>query len=449
MSTISAVTAAEDAERRVLDLVLRDGHRLVVVVSPPGAGKTRLIESLVAVAVRELALRVAVATPRTEQMYDLVRRLLANVDAMPITVLHSARRPLPADLAGDPRLVTTTQATMIPRRPGVVVSTVDKLGYAANDLQGAYDVLVCDEAYQMPFARYLPLTLTAEQVVLVGDPGQLPPLVRADTAWFEATPYRVHWPAPKELLARVDAVPTVRLPVTWRLPQDTVELIQPSFYPELPFRSAVTVQERRLAFGAAGLGEAIDRALDRLSAGRTVVALMMPERRFGPDEVDNELAALTAHIVRRLMERGAEWSGQRRLLNDDIGVVDAHVASGAAVRGHLRRSGIPTGADGVMVDTPEIWQGLQRPLMVVKHPMSGASRLSAFPLEPGRWCVALSRHQLGCIIVTRDGVGETLERHQHDSAERPTGADNTQWAGWRAHRDLWSALQETLRIERL
>jgi hypothetical protein len=329
-----------------------------------------------------------------------------------------------------------------------VVATVDKFGIRAQTLQGRFDLLICDEAYQVPFVRFLPLTLIARQVLLVGDPGQLPPLVRADTSRFEATSYRVHWPAPKELLARFPDVPTVQLPVTWRLPQDTVDLIQPAFYPDLPFESAVLGVERRLAFGAAGLGDPLDRVLDQVAGGNSIAALVAPERRFGPDEVDEELSEVSAMVVRRLLDRGARWTGRRVLERGDIGVIDPHVASGAAVRRYLRRFGIPTAADGVVVDTPEIWQGLQRPIMVVKHPLSGATRLTEFPLEPGRWCVSLSRHQIACLIVTREGVGGTLDRHQHDSASRPTGGENPQWAGWLAHRELWTAIERSGRVVR-
>jgi AAA domain-containing protein len=449
MSAVWRAESSPEAEGRVLDLVLRDGHPLVVVVSPPGAGKTRLIESLVATAVHGVSLRVAVATPRTEQMYDVLRRLLGNFDPMEVIALYSKRRPLPDDLEAHLRLRRFTDAALLPAGPGVTVGTVDKFAIRAQLLQGRFDVLICDEAYQVPFVRFFPLTFVARQVVLVGDPGQLPPLVRADTTRFEATPVKVHWPAPKEFLARFPAAPTVQLPVTWRLPQDTVDLIQPAFYPDLAFDSAVRSGERRLVFGAAGLRDGIDRVLDQLASGSSVGALVLPERRFGPDEVDDQLSEVMALVARRTLDRGGRWVGRRVLERADIGVADPHVASGAVVRRYLRRAGIPTTIEGVVVETPEIWQGLQRPIMVVKHPLSGATRLTGFPLEPGRWCVSLSRHQIGCVIVTRDGISDTLDRHQHDSASRPTGADDPQWAGWLAHRELWTALERTGRLVRL
>ncbi len=101
------------------------------------------------------------------------------------------------------------------------------------------------------------------------------------------------------------------------------------------------------------------------------------------------------------------------------------------------------------MDTPEIWQGLQRPVMVVKHPLSGKGRLERFGLEPGRWCVMLSRHQLGCVIVGRDGIGDALEQHRHGIGDRPLRADNSEWTARQAHARLWSELERMGRLIRV
>jgi hypothetical protein len=152
------------------------------------------------------------------------------------------------------------------------------------------------------------------------------------------------------------------------------------------------------------------------------------------NDVDDEVADTCACVVQRLLDRGPLWEGQRALTATDIGCADPHVRSGAVIRRELLRLGIA----GVMVDTPEIWQGLERSIMVVKHPLSGGSRLAGFPLAPGRrLCVMLSRHQVGCVVVTRDGIADALEAHQRDSESRPAGAENPQWSGWLAHRELW------------
>lgn len=87
--------------------------------------------------------------------------------------------------------------------------------------------------------------------------------------------------------------------------------------------------------------------------------------------------------------------------------------------------------------------------MVVKHTLSGQRTIGEFALEPGRWCVMLSRHQLGCVIVGRDGVRETLDAHRHDCGARAIGAENDAWYGWQAHRSLWESLEQQGRLVRV
>ena len=77
-----------------------------------------------------------------------------------------------------------------------------------------------------------------------------------------------------------------------------------------------------------------------------------------------QLAETMADVVRRIIDRGMTMGAGLRLTGDNIGCVDAHVASGTNVTKALRAR---TLGSEIMVGTPEIWQGLQRPVMVVKH----------------------------------------------------------------------------------
>jgi hypothetical protein len=453
MNTHTTIAEADRAIReRVLDLVLREGCRAVVVESPPGAGKTGLVESVAAAAVRLGRLRVAIVAPRAAQTYDLVRRLLRDYQLMPVQQLVSKDRILPSDLLTEShanrhyRIVTAASGLIY--GPGVMVSTASKLFSATRDFSGTeFDLLICDEAYQLRYKDFAPLLGIARQVLLVGDPGQLPPLNRASTARFEGAPHHVHWPVPVELLRRLPDLPKLQLPATYRLPQDTVDLVQPAFYREMRFESMAGREDRRVSYAASGMHTAIDRALNLLADGASVVGLILPARDLPGNHVDDGVAAAAADTVHRLLERGATWVGTGQIRPCDVGCVDAHVASGAATRRQLRSRGLPP--DEVMVDTPEIWQGLQRPIMIVKHPLSAEARLDEFSLEPGRMCVALSRHLLGCVVVARDGVGEVLNRHNHDCADVPLGAHDAEWAGWNAHHSIWTRLERLGRLVRV
>lgn len=430
---------------RVLELSLREGEPLVTVPSPPGAGKTSLVES-VAVAAAHNGLRVLVAAPRAEQTYDFIRRVLADYQPLPIEALLARDRKLPDDLVAagvrDPR-----RSVDLTGGPGVIVATVDKLVDAAPDIGArAFDLLLVDEAWQVTYGNLLPLLTLAGQAVLVGDAGQLPPLVRSETHRFEAREHHVHWPAPEEVMRRHPDAPVIPLPATRRLPQDTVDFVQPAFYPGLPFVSAVRPAERRLRAAAAGLGTGIDRAIDLLVGGATLAGVLLPPRAHAGIEYDAEVADLAAAVADRLLQRGVRWEGERVLSAEDIGCVDPHRDSGTATRRALSARGI---GPELMVSTPEIWQGLQRPLMIARYPVLPGHRLSAFDLEPGRVCVQLSRHQLACIIVGRDGVGDALDAHQHDVSARASEAVDAEFIGWRAHRELWSRLDGAGRLVRV
>jgi hypothetical protein len=194
------------------------------------------------------------------------------------------------------------------------------------------------------------------------------------------------------------------------------------------------------------MGDAIDRALDQLGAGATMVGLVLPALPLEADQVDEGVSQAAAAVIQRMLSRGITWEGRSLLTEGDVGYVDTHVASNAATERRLRQLGI---GPATKTTTPEIWQGLQRPIMVVKHPLSGASHFGAFDLDPGRLCVMTSRHQLGCVMVSREGVAQALERHAHDCSDRPTGAEDVQWVGWRANNSFWSMLEQKERLERL
>jgi hypothetical protein len=241
-------------------------------------------------------------------------------------------------------------------------------------------------------------------------------------------------------------MPRIALPATFRLPQDTVDFVQPAFYPQLGFVSGAAPGSRRLGYANMGMNTPVDRVLDLLAGGASMVGILLPARRIEAEDVDEEVAELAAEVLGRLLDRGVEWVGQGRLQASDLGYVDAHVASNAAVQRQLRRRNI---GPELWATTPEIWQGLQRRMMVMKHTLSGIRRFEAFSLEPGRLCVMSSRHQLGCIIIGRDGVGAALDEHQHDCAQRPSGSADAAWDGWRAHRTLWSKLETSDRLVRV
>jgi hypothetical protein len=175
------------------------------------------------------------------------------------------------------------------------------------------------------------------------------------------------------------------------------------------------------------------------------VQVELPEAVVG--EVDDNLAdAIVRLIVRLLRRRGTliEGDDQQTLGASNVGVVCAHVAQVNAVRERL-----PRGFEDVFVETADRFQGLERPIMLVYHPLSGRSDADAFHLDAGRLCVALSRHRVACFVVARAGIEEMLLRYA-PSGERILGIEgDREYEGWWAQVQIACALRERGRLVRL
>jgi hypothetical protein len=70
--------------------------------------------------------------------------------------------------------------------------------------------------------------------MLIGDPGQIRPIVKTPIRHFAADPNGPHVAAPLGLVA-ANAARSFELPLSRRLPQDTVDVVQPPFYPNFSF----------------------------------------------------------------------------------------------------------------------------------------------------------------------------------------------------------------------
>ena len=155
-------------------------------------------------------------------------------------------------------------------------------------------------------------------------------------------------------------------------------------------------------------------------------------------DVDLELADQMVWTIGRVLTRGASFQdeyGVHPVTPSMIGVACAHVAQVNAVRERLG----PALRD-VFVETANRFQGLERPLMFVQHPLSGRADATEFHLDAGRLCVLLSRHRVACWIFGREGMGRQLRRYA-PVGDRSLGiSDDPEFEGWRANMELMRAV---------
>lgn len=421
----------DDVLARLLQHVERNDP-LLVLKAPPGSGKTHATLRAVALAA-SYRRRIAVATQTNNQADDFCERMAAEFGRFEVHRWASSGR---VERALGPSVTWITETKELPEGPCIVVATSAKWSTSKLDEREPFDELFVDEAWQMAWADFMLMSSVAGRFVLVGDPGQIAPVVPIDVSRWQTSRRPPHVPAP-EVILRDRGLPTNRLelPVTTRLPHDTCELVQ-SFY-DFPFDSWAGPGERHLVLETAG-GARVDPALDLLTSG-SLALLTLPTPASGPPfEEDREVAELAAEVVRRLLERRASVmteDGPGSLEPRDIGVAATHRVMNSRIAHALGDL-----AGQVRVDTSERWQGLERDVMVVVHPLSGVTKPSSFDLSTGRLCVMASRHRVGLVLVSRDHVGTTLESYL-PVADQALGLPDEGGRGRKQNLEVWQGLE--------
>lgn len=363
---------ADPASAGVLHAVW-SGDSGVIACAPPGSGKTALVVLLAATLASRAGLRVAVAAQTRDQAVEIARRL-GTLDC-PAKLWWARNQPKPIGLGRSVGIVTGQ--TGFPRGGGGVVIGTTARWLFGDPRQLAADVLIVDEAWQATYADVGALGAFAGQIVCVGDPGQISPVVTGSTTRWADSPTGPHQPAPAALLAaHGDALSLLTLPHTWRLGPATTALIQPVFYPQLPFTS------RRPP----------EHLTDPTGTGLPEIEPVTTSADDGP--TDPALLALLADQARQLL--ACTHTSNRHtgpLTPGDVAVVTAHVGQAAGVRALLHD--VP----GVLVGTANQLQGMERAAVVALHPLAGYPEVTEFATDTGRACVMLSRHRAHLRLV--------------------------------------------------
>jgi hypothetical protein len=349
------------------------GDPAVVVASPPGAGKTRLVVHLAEQLHRRAGLRIAIATQTRRQALDVANRTASIGGRVGLLGARESQRP-----AGLDRCATYLQGVAQLRTwRGIVVATTARWLWV-NEREFTADVCVMDEAWQLTFADLGGLGPLSAQVVMVGDPGQIAPVVTGDLRRWRDWSAGPQHAAPDALLAAYpNAVTQLRLPHTWRLGPATTALIQPAFYANLPFDSVRP--PRHVEHSGTPLPE---------------LAIQLVTPLAGPG--DPIIASAAAQRVRDILRDGmvvAANEPMAPLAPGNLAVITPHVEQASAVAARL--NDLPE----VLVLTANQAQGLEREAVVVIHPLAGYRETPAFTLDPGRLCVALSRHRAHATVI--------------------------------------------------
>lgn len=355
---------------------------LLLVPAAPGAGKTH--RSVIAAA--HLAaygkMKVLVTANTNGQAREFADRLASTATDIDVTLLASKASIDEHKEKSHERVNVRSSLKEIPKGH-VVVSTAAKACYFKKEMKA--DIMLIDEAWQVTYTTFLKLSVFADTFMLVGDPGQIDPIVTVDVDQWRSSQIAPHLPAPVVLAnSRPDACHTITLDTTRRLGAETANLIAP-LYP-FGLSSLRLPTEITDADGTNGQPEIV--------------------RYVSPDSggvSDPAIAATIAAIVDDSLTSCVKDShGIRPISPADIAVCVPHNSQVSAIKSRVPK--------GVLVSTANSLQGLECPIVVVWDPLAGHAGCPDFNLNTGRLCVALSRHRTQLRWVTTESVDIELAK---------------------------------------
>lgn len=376
---------------RVIYGIWAEGTPISIIDSPPGGGKTTMVVDLVAYLAERSDLKIVIATFTRRAAYDIAERLGAELgpdkDGEPQVVLSLSGAELPDNVAS-----SAPAGRNLP-----VIRTVASCKMKNKPV---CDLMIIDEAYQVKFADVTQAADQAQQLLMVGDPGQIGPVIKADVSVFRGRAAAPHLPAPV-VMAGLPHTERYSIDQTYRLGQETVDVIAPLYGFE---------------FGSARP----DRYLTDEDGRVSEIFPMLVPAPLTADAQDtmHRVAEYAAGLVGVKMAEVIDGQVvERELRKSDIAVVVAHNSQSQTIAAMLRTMK----ADGIAVGTADKMQGGQWPAVVALDPFVGYTTAGAHQLSTGRLCVMASRHTAHLTWVHDGGWVDALNDPEIDPDEAELG----------------------------
>jgi uncharacterized protein len=378
-----------DLESAVLAAVERLDHSYLAVQGPPGTGKTHVGSHVVAKLVGA-GWRVGVVA----QSHAAVENMLSAVvdkAGVPAELVAKKQRPKGTEKAGGQPWQELTSAQLAEcvassSNGCVVGGTAWDFAHERWPDEGL-DLLVIDEAGQFSLADTVAVGRSAQRLLLLGDPQQLPQVSQG----------RHPEPVDKSALAWLAAGSSVLpdglgylLPESWRM------------------HPAVCAAVSELAYAGRLSAHPVttERTLDGVAPGVVHVPVIHEGHSTSSPEEAAEVVRQVQGVIGRTWVPGG-GRPPRPLGPDDVVVVAAYNAQVHLVRQALRAAGL----GGVPVGTVDMFQGREAPVAILTLAAStpeNVSRGMGFLLSRNRINVAVSRAQWQAVVISSPRLTDYL-----------------------------------------
>jgi uncharacterized protein len=379
-----SILQGEDLVTGVIDAVLKMDSTILPIQGPPGTGKTYVTARAI-LALLKQGKRVAVASQAHEAIRNVISGCLSAWEGsdFPFTVAHKVSDPEEMDYPKNGPVACPTNNDDAALASSQLVGGTAFFFAREQNVQ-KFDWLFVDEAGQVSLANLLAMGRIARNIVLVGDPQQLPMVIQG------SHPEPANLSCLEWLLGHHATVPEdagIFLPITRRMHPNVCAFISEQVY------------ESRLLSHEATKLQSID-AHGLPSAG----AYWVPVQHAGNAQVaDAEVGAIRAAVDALL---GGNWKSSdgasRPLVEKDIIVVAPYNAQVIALR-----EALPT---GVRVGTVDKFQGQEAAACLVSMTASSSDEVPRgldFLLSRNRINVAVSRARALALVFGSPRLRET------------------------------------------
>jgi DNA replication ATP-dependent helicase Dna2 len=370
-------------------------RELALIQGPPGTGKTRVAAAVVMEAMRhgEKVLVSALTHRAINNVLLAVQALGGPHGGRRIFKIGKPRQAPELDAVGIQSSFRLRPNPAGPKQGFVVGATA----FGAAKLRrylGSFDLIILDEAGQVPIPHAIAALAGATRAVVVGDHRQLGPVIAGGTS---------DDPLERSIFSlfaehHADAIHLLR--ETWRMNRAICDFPSRTFYAGR-LRPHPSAAERRLHLRTGGRFRAI---LDPSRPSVWVTVPHLARRNHSPEE-----ARVVALLISELIRHHAIHAA-------DIAVVSPFRAHAGAVQQALARALPEAGGaliDDLVVDTAERIQGQEREIIFYTFGSSDRdylARNARFLFEPGRLNVALTRARTKRIIVGSPEVARVRPR---------------------------------------
>ncbi|WP_407726404.1 TM0106 family RecB-like putative nuclease [Rhodococcoides fascians] len=358
----------------ITDALLDLDNSYVAVQGPPGTGKTYTAARVIEQLVNTHHWRIGVVGQSHHVVNNLLDTIVgAGVDASKVGKKAPTAHTV-VDIAGYSHFVTEADEGC------VIGGTAWDFSNPGRIPPGSLDLLVVDEAGQFSLANTIAVSVSARNLLLLGDPAQLPQVSQG------THPEPVDESALGWLTTGHATLPADRgyfLATTWRMHPDLCAPVSTlSYEGKLESNKDVTQS----------------RSLSGLEPGLHVVLLDHHGNSTDSIEEADEIVTRVRSLLGRPWVDPAHGSDPRPMQQSDFLVVAAYNAQVAVIVEQLAAAGL----DEVSVGTVDKFQGRQAPVVLISMAASAIEdvpRGMGFLLSRNRLNVAISRGQWAAILV--------------------------------------------------